>query len=186
MIMGDRVRIRAIEEDDLPRYVVWFNDAEVIRGLNQIFPMSLKDEQKWYEDMQLEDPIERSFAIDIKPNDEWVHIGGCGFFGFDHQARRAEFGLVIGEKIYWGQGFGTETSSLMLEFGFNTLNLQRITLRVFADNERARNVYRKLGFVEEGRLRRERFFNGEYCDTIMMGILREEWEQESGRDRANG
>ena len=93
---------------------------------------------------------------------------------------------MIGEKNYWGQGFGTETTSLMLELGFNTLNLQRITLRVFADNERARNVYRKLGFVEEGRLRRDRFFDGEYCDTIMMSILREEWEQESGRDGANG
>ena len=176
MIIGDRVRIRAMEEDDLPRYVIWFNDSEVIQGLNQFLPMSLKEEQKWFEDMQLRDPIERSLAIDIQPNDEWIHVGGCGFFGFDHQAKRAEFGITIGEKSYWGQGFGTEATSLMLDFGFNTLNLQRIALRVFADNERARNVYQKLGFVEEGRLRRDRFFDGGYYDTIMMGILREEWE----------
>jgi RimJ/RimL family protein N-acetyltransferase len=186
MIVGESVRIRAIEEDDLPRYVEWFNDREVISGLNQYLPMSLRDEQKWFEDQIARDPIERPLAIDVLEEEKWLHIGGCGLFGFDHRSKSAEFGITIGDKRYWDQGYGSEATSLMLEFGFNTLNLQRIGLRVFEDNERARHVYAKLGFIEEGRLRRDRFFNGEYYDTILMSILREEWQAGSNRERANG
>ena len=65
MIIGKRIRIRAIEEDDLPRYVEWFNDQEVVSGLNQYLPMSLKEEQKWFEDQLNRDPMERSLAIDV-------------------------------------------------------------------------------------------------------------------------
>lgn len=186
MIAGERVRIRAIEVDDLPRYVEWFNDREVIQGLNQYLPMSLREEQQWFEDQMKRDPIERPLAIDVLEGGEWRHIGGCGLFGFDHRSKSAEFGITIGDKTYWDQGIGSDVTSLMLEFGFNTLNLQRIALRVFEDNERARHVYQKLGFVEEGRLRRDRFFNGQYFDTILMSILREEWQAGSKEERANG
>lgn len=186
MIIGERVRLRAIEEDDLPRYVEWFNDKEVIRGLNQFLPMSLAEERKWFEDQQKVDRLERPMAIDVKEGDAWRHIGGCGLFAFDHQVRRAEFGITIGDKSYWDQGLGSEATRLILDFGFNTLNLQKIMLRVYEYNHRAQQVYAKLGFVEEGRLRRDRFFDGKYYDTILMGILREEWQAGSEREKPNG
>lgn len=186
MIIGERVRLRAVEEDDLPRYVEWFNDKEVTRGLPQFMPMSMADERKWFQDQQKVDQIERPLAVDVKEGDTWRHIGGCGLFGFDHQARLAEFGITIGEKSYWDQGLGTEVTRLILEFGFNTLNLQKIVLRVYENNPRARHVYEKLGFVEEGRLRREKYIDGDYYDTIVMGILREEWQAESKREKPNG
>jgi RimJ/RimL family protein N-acetyltransferase len=186
MITGERVRLRAIEEDDLPRYVKWFNDPEMIQGLNQFIPMSLKEEQQWFEDMLKREPIERSLAIEIKKGDEWLHVGGCGLFDFDHRARRAEFGITIGEKKYWDQGFGTEATQLILGFGFETLNLERIGLCVFEDNERALHVYEKIGFVVEGKLRKHRFHDGKYYDTILMSILREEWQMGSKRERSNG
>ncbi len=186
MIVGDRVRLRAIEEDDLARYVAWFNDPEVIQGLNQYMPMSLKEEQKWFEDMLKRELIERPLAIDIKEGDEWLHVGGCGLFGFDHRARRAEFGITIGEKKYWDQGYGTEATRLIVKLGFDTLNLERISLCVFEDNLRAKHVYEKLGFIVEGILRKHRYYEGKYYDTILMSILREEWQKGSEREKPNG
>ncbi len=66
--------------------------------------------------------------------------------------------------------------SLLLRHAFNTLNLNRVGLRVYETNPRAIQSYRKAGFVEEGRLRQEEYRNGEYIDVICMSILRSEWQ----------
>ncbi|MGV9141846.1 MAG: GNAT family N-acetyltransferase, partial [Promethearchaeota archaeon] len=73
-------------------------------------------------------------------------------------------------------GFGTEASKLLVDYGFNTLNLHRIELDVFEFNKRAIKAYKKVGFIEEGRKRKSHFENGAYHDRIMMSILREEWK----------
>lgn len=174
MILGDGLRMRAIEPEDLPRYVEWFNDREVTRSLNQFLPMSSADEQAWYEGLKDRDPRERPLAIDVRQDTAWVHVGGCGLFDFDDRARSAELGIAIGEKRFWDQGVGTEALRALIDFGFNTLNLRRIMLRVYDFNPRAIHVYEKLGFVEEGRLRQSTYHDGEYRDTILMSILKSE------------
>ncbi|MGD8554017.1 MAG: GNAT family protein [Anaerolineales bacterium] len=177
MILGERVRLRAIERDDLPRYVEWFNDPEVRQYLNLFLPMSLPEEERWFEQMLDRDPVERPLAIDVKPKDKWVHVGGCGLFNVDARAHSAEFGISIGDKTYWDQGYGTEAVRSLLRHAFETLNLRRISLNVFEYNERAISVYQRVGFKEEGRLRQAKFHQGRYWDTLVMGILRHEWEQ---------
>jgi ribosomal-protein-alanine N-acetyltransferase len=104
MIFGKDVRLRAIERDDLPRFVSWFNDPDVREGLSQFLPMSLVEEEKWFEDFLSRDPVEKPFAIDVLEDEAWVHVGSAGLFAFDHQARRAELGIAIGAKHYWDRG----------------------------------------------------------------------------------
>jgi len=89
----------------------------------------------------------------------------------------AEFGIVIGDKTFWNNGYGTDTVRTVVGLGFGELNLDRIFLRVFDTNPRAIRCYEKAGFVQEGRLRRDNFHNGKYRDTLMMSILRDEWEK---------
>jgi RimJ/RimL family protein N-acetyltransferase len=87
-----------------------------------------------------------------------------------------ELGIIIGDKSAWDQGFGTDVVRTLLRHAFDTLNLNRVALRVFETNLRAIQVYRKIGFIEEGRLRQDHFIDGQYVDVVIMGILCAEWK----------
>ena len=180
MIYGEKVRLRAVEKEDLPNYVAWLNDPDVRQGLGLYLPFSQTAEEKWFEDLQKKPPEEQSLAIEIQPEgkEQWVFVGGCGLFDFDWRVRQAEIGIHIGKKEYWNQGFGTRIIDLLLKHGFETLNLNRIYLRVFGNNPRAIRTYKKAGFVEEGILRQGHFHNGEYEDVYLMSVLRSEWKTE--------
>lgn len=178
MIYGKRVRLRAVEKEDLPHYVTWLNDPEVRKGLSAYLPFSQAAEEKWYEELQKKPPYEQSMAIEIQPEEggEWIFVGGCGLFDFDWRVRQAEVGIHIGEKKYWNQGFGTRVMRLLLKHGFETLNLNRVSLRVLGNNPRAISAYEKTGFVREGTLRESHFHEGEYVNIHLMSVLRSEWK----------
>jgi RimJ/RimL family protein N-acetyltransferase len=101
-----------------------------------------------------------------------VVIGNTSFFPIDQKARSVEIGIMIGEKDYWNKGHGTEAMRTMYRYGFEELNLNRIWLRVYATNPRARKAYEKAGFVYEGTLRQAEFKHGRYIDVHIMSILK--------------
>ncbi len=175
MIYGERVRLRAIERDDLPLFVNWLNDQEVSSGLLQFLPFSLADEEQWFSDMQRSPIEEQPLVIEVHQGEEWIPAGDCGFFKIDWRCRVGEVGILIGEKRYWNQGFGTEAMRLLLHHGFNTLNLNRISLDVYEDNPRAIRSYEKAGFVHEGCKRKAMYKDGKYIDILQMSVLRDEW-----------
>lgn len=174
MIFGEKVRLRAMERTDLPRFVAWLNDPEVRRGISQFLPMSQAQEERWFETVLELPREEQPFAVDVRRR-RWALVGSCGLFRFDRQARSAELGIMVGEKSLWGRGYGTATMRTLVRHGFDTLNLNRIYLRVYESNLRAMRVYDRVGFREEGRLRQDHFADGRYEDTVIMGLLREEW-----------
>lgn len=175
MIYGDRVRLRHVEREDLPQFVVWLNDPEVSQGLSMHTPLSLAEEEDWFEKV-LKRPIEeRPLCIDVQKGDEWSLLGNCGFFSIDWRNRSAELGIFIGDKSYWNQGYGSEVMKMLLQHGFSTLNLHRIFLRVFEDNPRAIRVYEKAGFIHEGRQRQAEYHDGRFHDILLMSVLRPEW-----------
>ncbi|MBW8011780.1 MAG: GNAT family N-acetyltransferase [Chloroflexi bacterium] len=176
MIYGKRIRFRAPEREDLPMYTKWINDSEVRAGLNMFLPMSLASEEKWFEQMLEKPAEEHPMSIDVQEGKSWKLIGNCGLMFFNQRARTAEVGIMIGEKDYWDQGYGTEAMQLILRHGFNTLNLNSITLRVYETNPRAIRSYEKTGFVLDGRIRQSHFAEGKYVDTLFMSVLRDEWK----------
>ncbi|MBM4422561.1 MAG: GNAT family N-acetyltransferase [Chloroflexi bacterium] len=180
MIVGERIRLRPIERDDLPRFVAWFADPEVRDGLSIFMPIGLAEEEQWFEAMLKEEKARRPLSIDARAVDGWAHIGSAGFHQIDWRNRNAEFGIAIGDKQYWNTGYGADAVRTLIGFGFGELNLERIYLRVFHTNLRAIRCYEKAGFAHEGRLRRDRFHAGRYDDTLIMGILRDEWEKNRG------
>lgn len=179
MISGERVRLRGVDEKDIGKFVTWLNDPEVIQNLLIFWPLSMKQEEKWFEDLSKLEPAEQPLAIEVKTDIDWELVGNCSIQKIDWIARCAEVGIFIGNKAYWGKGFGSEAMKLLLQFGFNRLNLNRIYLHVFETNPRAIRSYEKVGFKHEGRLRQDLFKNGKYIDVLIMGILRSEWESES-------
>ncbi len=177
MIYGDKVRLRAIERDDIPRFVHWLNDPEVTAGLTINLPMSSWDETHWFENLANQAAEERPLALDVHiPDNSWTHIGNVGLHQIEWTNRCAIFGIFIGDKTFWNNGYGSEATLLTLKHGFETLNLNRIYLHVFETNPRAIYVYEKIGFIREGKLRQATFRNGLYIDTLIMSMLRSEWE----------
>lgn len=176
MIFGNRIRLRAVEREDLPLFVKWLNDPEVIEGLLFLTPLSLEDEKHWFEKVADHSPAERPLVIEIRDGETWRMIGNCEFHNISQINRSADVGIFIGDKTVWNAGYGTETMQLLLKYGFETLNLNRISLVVYDDNLRAMRAYEKAGFVLEGRLRQAKYKHGRYGDELIMSVLRSEWD----------
>jgi RimJ/RimL family protein N-acetyltransferase len=194
MIFGERIRFRGVERADLPTFVKWINDPEVRHGIGIYLPFTMADEDDWFEEMRKRPADEHNLAIEvhqlgeqaglpgIKPGEpvpevseeHWKLIGSCGFFNLDQRNRSSEFGIMIGDKSYWNKGYGTEAVRLLCQHGFNTLNLNRVYLRVLENNLRAIRAYEKAGFTHEGRQRQAEFREGKYIDMLVMSMLKAE------------
>ena len=178
MIYGERIRFRRAEKDDLPLFMEWINDPEVMKGLTLYLPMGMWEEEEWFAGLAKRPQAERPLTVDIPDGDSWRAIGNLAVFNIDSVARSAEVGIMLGDKSIWNQGYGTEAMRLLLKHGFETLNLNRIQLYVYDANIWAIRTYEKVGFVHEGRKRQALFKNGEYQDILVMSILRSEWNNE--------
>jgi diamine N-acetyltransferase len=175
MILGERVRLRAIERADIPTFVRWFNDPEVRQYLSMYLPMSTLSEERWFEQAERDGPHDYGFAVEAPIEGGWVHIGNVGLHKVDWKNRVAEFGIALGEKAYWSQGYGTDAARTILRFAFQEMNLHRVYLHVFDYNPRAQRCYEKAGFQREGILREALFHEGQYHDIVVMGALAQEW-----------
>ena len=98
MIRGSKTRMRALERDDLPHFVHWINDPETRRFMNIRYPISMVEEEKWWEGF-LERKNDHIFAIETK---DGTYIGNIGLHGIERENRRAQLGIVIGDKSFWG------------------------------------------------------------------------------------
>lgn len=172
MIYGEKTRLRRVEREDIPTFVCWFNDPAVREYLTIYRPLSTAEEEKWFEGHLASEDSEL-FAIETT---DGVHIGNTGLHAINWQYRQAELGIVIGEKDYWGKGYGSDAIRTLLRFAFEEMNLHRVFLRVRADNARAIRAYEKCGFEHEGQRREAIFANGRYYDELHMGILDREFE----------
>ncbi len=175
MIYGERLRLRAAEREDLSRFVTWLNDPEVRQFLLLNLPLSMAQEERWFEAMTKAPPAEHVLVIEVREGDGWKPVGNTSLMDIDWTNRLAEVGIFIGEKAYWGQGYGREVMRLMLKHGFETLNLNRIWLRVYEHNLRGIRAYEHAGFRHEGRLRQAVYKEGRYYDVLLMAVLRSEW-----------
>ena len=172
MLEGDRVVLRPIQSRDRERLYEQVETIEVqaLASNDPPLPRSLEEiqarDERWVEEQHTDSAW---FAIDVDAE----LIGMCGLHSSDHYHQRAEVGIRLG-KAYWGRGFGQDAVRTLLDYGFRHLNLVKISLRVLADDERAVGAYRKVGFVEEGRLRDHVWHDGARHDELVMSILRDE------------
>ncbi len=176
MLKGEKVILRAMEREDLERLWQFNNDLEVelAGGGDPPMPQSLARLQAEFESKVSSGGRDgASFAIEA----DGQLIGQCSLFNFDDTAHTCELGIAIGDKAYWGKGYGREAVGLLLEYAFRYRNLRRVFLRTDGQNIRGQRAYRACGFVEEGRLRAHVYSNGAYDDLVFMGILRDEWQR---------
>ncbi|MEA3326964.1 MAG: GNAT family protein [Chloroflexota bacterium] len=187
-LYGKRIRLRAAEREDIPAFLRWINDPEVTENLFFAAPIARVEEEKWYEDMMGKPPSEHILVIEVRDVDQaenYRTIGNCQFHDIDWRNRSSEVGILIDEKRFWNQGYGTETMHLLLQHEFNTLNLHRIWLQVISKNKWGIRAYEKAGFQHEGKFRQAHFQYGQYYDVDLMSVIKEEWQSKNNLAQHN-
>jgi RimJ/RimL family protein N-acetyltransferase len=142
-----------------------------------IIPVSAEEEEKWIQSITRQRKAGTAYLFAIELQKPKRFLGVCGLHRVDAINRSAELGIAVQNKRYWGKGLGTEAIRLLVDFGFNVINLHRIYLTVFEDNLQAQRVYEKIGFTKVGRQRECIIRFGKYFDLYLMDLLKEEYGQ---------
>lgn len=173
-IIGKKLYLRGLERKDLEgNYFQWANDPEVTYYMFMgAYPNTIEALQEEY-DKLIKSKNDVVFAIIDKKTD--THIGNVGLYTINWISRSGELRIIIGEKKYWGKGYGTEATKLVLEYAFDKLNLNKVWLGVNVEHVAAVRCYENAGFVKEGILREEIYRNGKYYDAVRMSVLRKEY-----------
>ncbi|MRH43245.1 GNAT family N-acetyltransferase [Aquibacillus halophilus] len=169
------VRLRELTLEDVEDRYQWCLDKGLTKHLNmpeKYPPFSREETQNW-----IKMCINKTNGYEQKAilTEEGKHIGWVDLKNIDKLNKHAELGIAIGDKSYWGKGFGLAAMEEMLLWGFNELELNKIWLRVEVDNEKAIKSYKRAGYVEEGILRQDRLRNGEFIDRLRMSILKRDF-----------
>ncbi len=172
---GNLVRLAAIDLEEIAIMVFrQSRDSEFLRlgESGPCHPLTKATVKKWYE-KDLENDRMIVFAIRTLADDRLIGDVGLGVFFWNHGD--TFIGIGIGEREFWGKGYGSDAMKLALDYAFTELNMRRVTLNVFEYNPRAIRCYEKLGFRHEGRVRQYLNREGQRWDLIYMGIMKEEW-----------
>lgn len=174
MFKGEKVRLREYRKEDTRTAQRYLNDSEIMKFLrpNIPFPYTFEDEQKWMDNNSANKDT-YNFAIETLNDNRY--IGGCGVEKVDWKNSVVTVGIFIGDKDYWGKGYGTDAMKILIRFIFEQMNINKINLHVYSFNERAIKSYKKCGYVKEGVLRQELYRDGKYHDIVVMGLLKEEY-----------
>jgi RimJ/RimL family protein N-acetyltransferase len=173
MFKGEKVLLRPMKREDIARMHELSQDPELyVLNCDYPRPAPIEAAQAYYENSTKQDDNTAHFAIEVDSK----YIGDILLMNLKSRNRCAELGIVIGDRAYWGRGFGREAVKLMVDYGFHYLGLHRIELFPHEKNVRAIRCYLACGFMEEGRARKALWLQGEYVDVVQMSILREEWE----------
>jgi UDP-4-amino-4,6-dideoxy-N-acetyl-beta-L-altrosamine N-acetyltransferase len=175
MLQGRRIRLRAIDEADLPLIVQWRNEPEVYEYFYEYEPLSIRQEKAWYE-KQLGNGSERNFIISLH---DGKAVGMVSLVRIDTRNRRAEYGrLLVGDKESKGAGFGVDAEVLVLQYAFDHLNLNRLYCEVLTSNTSVVEMHKSLGFREEGIMRQFVYKAGAYQDVLLLAMLRSDYDRE--------
>jgi len=170
-LRGKRVILRPLSENDVQQLTRWINDPELRQFIKNTFPITEGGERDWLEGLKKRSDTDIVLGIEVKGK----LIGNMGLHRIDWKNRIATTGAIIGEKEYWGKGYGTDAKMTLLNYAFNDLNLRKLMSHVYAFNGRSLAYSLHCGYRVEGRLRRHRFVNGRYWDEIILGLFKSDW-----------
>jgi RimJ/RimL family protein N-acetyltransferase len=187
LFYGKLVRLSAENPETYAEHFSrWVRDSEYGRLLD-LAPIALyspKRVKEWLEKELEKDPPEMwMFGIRALEDDKLI-----GFVDLNGATPHGDtfVGIGIGEREYWGKGYGTEAMKLVLRFAFLELGLHRVSLDVFDYNPRGVKSYEKAGFRLEGRAREMILREGQRRDVLFMGVLREDWIKQFGAEYGVG
>ncbi len=174
ILPGERIRLRALEDADLPDLVRWWRDPEwaILQQLT-VRPRPEADVAEQFRTCSASYAAgDVGFCVADRISGRLV--GHVTLYGAQLLNRSATLTVMIGSE-HTGAGYGTDAVRALVEYGFREMGLNLIELHVFAYNKRARATYRKVGFVEEGVLRETVIHDGAFHDEVVMSVLAKDW-----------
>jgi RimJ/RimL family protein N-acetyltransferase len=180
LLTGKTVVLRAFEREDLKLVHRWQNDEDVMRLARSSPDHAISREAldaRYEKAIKGDDFAEREYIIQEKSSEQPIGWASITIHRWNRRATSADIGLAIGEKDRWRKGYGTEVVHLLLREVFEQLNLHRVGWWTFAENDGSLALARKIGFREEGRIRDSVFFDNRYHDTLVLGLLKDEYEE---------
>jgi diamine N-acetyltransferase len=174
LLRGERIGFGPLRHDLLETYTRWVNDLQITRTLAlPCLPHTVEKQEKWIQGAlgRDDDVLFTVYILEtMRP------IGNVGLHDIDHDSGSADFGMLIGEKDIWGQGYGTEATRLAVSYGFDVLGLHNIQLETYGNNPGAIKAYERAGFKHIGVRRGAKRIGRQRVDIYMMDILAEEVE----------
>lgn len=167
---ADVIELRQLQDSDSDEYFKWINDKSLVIQNAPFRPISRAEHDKWFSTITKCDTI-RIFSIVLRRDSRHPKlIGSCSLRNIDMNAHLAELQIRIGERCMQGKGYGTAAIQQLLQYGFETLALERINLDVFYTNKRAIKAYEKCGFYRESIKCKGAFIDDSYVDILTMSI----------------
>ena len=175
LLQGTKVQLTALRADDAETIARWYQDIEYLRlqDTNIAHPRNASTITTYLKEWN---EASDTVAFGIRTVDKGALIGTTGLYEIEWANGVGWLGIGIGERAYWGKGYGSEALTLLLQYAFRELNFHRVQLTVVDYNKRAIAVYEKLGFKHEGVFREFGQRDGERYDMHLYGLLRSEWQ----------
>ena len=174
LLAGDRVRLRAVREDEVATLARWEMDAgREVTLMDRVAPPSEAAAKERIAKWSANEEDTLGFAIETL-DDPAVLVGHVSIFSIRAKNRHATIGIALGRE-HIGKGYGTDAMRIIVGYGFRELGLHRIELTVAPFNQAGIRAYEKAGFTVEGRRRERVLHDGHWYDEVLMSILDREW-----------
>lgn len=178
-LKGKKTCLRPLTLSDVPLLTQWINDPEVRQFLLATFPMNDMGESEWIKNLytSTSKTSRTDVTLGIADKHTGVLIGTMGIHGIDWVSRTGTTGAMIGNKTYWGKGYGTDAKIALLSYVFYALNLRKIYSRVIAFNKRSEQYSLKCGYRREAVLKKHIFKKGTYHDEIILSVYEQDFSR---------
>lgn len=169
-IEGERIFLREVRREDVnDNYYKWMNDNEITRYTeSRFYPYSMEQLESYV--ISLDGKREAVFLAIIE-KENLLHIGNIKLGNIDWIHRRADIGVIIGDKDSWGKGYASEAINLLSNYAFNKLNLHKVWAGCYVNNQSSVKAFKNAGFLEEGKQREHCYYDGAYIDVVFMGKI---------------
>lgn len=176
MLKGKSVLLRNIEKSDLSQLLEWRNRPSYRRFFREYRELNTSQQEKWFESKVMNSSDTIMFAILETAQNKL--IGACGLCYIDWINRNADFSIYIGkDNLYIDDVYAIEASKLLIEYGFNELNLHRLWTEIYSIDTKKQNMFPKLGFSLEGRQKESHWTEGAWVDSLYYGLVDKDYKE---------